>query len=280
MYRIGLISDTHMPERCPALPDSLFDAFRDVDLILHAGDLGELWVLDRLSQIAPAVAVHGNDDTSDAQRELPAQQLVSTAGWRILLWHSHYPDPAEDKAQRGGPWAPKLARIAGAGRRVGAEIVVYGHFHIPLAYRQGDILLINPGALASGSLFTRQAIRSVARLTIHDDGTLSVTHVDLADSSRTYTPEIDMEAGVEAAVDRFQAMIVEDDLLEDVRRLRAQPYTDLEALNKTILPLCYPCWAGEKQHITRAELIAKIGNSGSIFEDDKEKALVILAGKI
>jgi hypothetical protein len=55
--RAGLISDTHMPERCAAFPASLFDVFRDVDLILHAGDLGELWVLERLSGIAPVVAV-------------------------------------------------------------------------------------------------------------------------------------------------------------------------------------------------------------------------------
>src|SRR5687768_4030311 len=78
--RFGLISDTHMPERCPALPASLDRVFRGVDLILHAGDLGELAVLDRLSVVAPVVAVHGNDDTPEAQRELPYQQVVAAAG--------------------------------------------------------------------------------------------------------------------------------------------------------------------------------------------------------
>src|SRR5687768_11958359 len=73
--RFGLISDTHMPERCPVLPTALNDVFRGVDLILHAGDLGELSVLDRLGAIAPVVAVHGNDDTAEAQRELPYQQV-------------------------------------------------------------------------------------------------------------------------------------------------------------------------------------------------------------
>ena len=51
--RVGLISDTHMPERCAAFPTSTVDVLRGVDLLLHAGDLGELWVLDRLSAIAP-----------------------------------------------------------------------------------------------------------------------------------------------------------------------------------------------------------------------------------
>ena len=40
--RIGLVSDTHMPERCPALPPALFEALRGVDLLLHAGDVSEL----------------------------------------------------------------------------------------------------------------------------------------------------------------------------------------------------------------------------------------------
>jgi putative phosphoesterase len=68
--RIGLISDTHMPQRCAALPDAVFDALKGVDLILHAGDVGELWVLDHLSTIAPVVAVHGT----------VGAQLLTTAG--------------------------------------------------------------------------------------------------------------------------------------------------------------------------------------------------------
>ncbi|MBC8074637.1 MAG: hypothetical protein H7Y32_01055, partial [Chloroflexales bacterium] len=48
---IGLVSDTHMPQRCAALPPALFAALRGVDLLLHAGDVGELWVLDQLSAL-------------------------------------------------------------------------------------------------------------------------------------------------------------------------------------------------------------------------------------
>ena len=180
--RIGLISDTHMPQRCTALPASVFDVLQDVDVILHAGDVGKLWVLERLSNIAPVIAVHGNDDTKEAQRELPYQQLVSVAGQRILLWHSHYPDTTEEQASRGGEWKPKLIRQAERGKRVGAKIVVFGHAHIPLTYQYGDMLLINPGALASGGLFTRQEIQTVALLFISEDGTSFVTHVDLAAS--------------------------------------------------------------------------------------------------
>jgi len=69
---LGLISDTHLPDRLRALPPEVFDALDGVDLILHAGDVGTLAVLDQLSTIAPVVAVHGNDDSAEAIRELPA----------------------------------------------------------------------------------------------------------------------------------------------------------------------------------------------------------------
>src|SRR5579859_1446384 len=117
---LGLISDTHMPVRCAELPPALSELFRDVDLILHAGDVGELWVLDQLSQIAPVIAVYGNDETVDAQRELPYQQLISVGGQRIVLCHSHYPDRALEFAMRkDDSWQPKLDRLHDFGRRAG-----------------------------------------------------------------------------------------------------------------------------------------------------------------
>lgn len=97
---IGLVSDTHMPYRRRTLPTNLADVLGGVDLLLHAGDVGELWVLDQLSAIAPVIAVHGNDDSADAQRELPYQQVITVAGERILLWHSHFPDWKEEMASR------------------------------------------------------------------------------------------------------------------------------------------------------------------------------------
>jgi len=277
--RVGLISDTHMPERCVAFPTSVFDALRGVDVLLHAGDVGELWVLDRLSGIAPVVAVHGNDDTPDAIRELPYQQLLSIAGQRILLWHSHYPDPVEEQAHRGGSWQPKLSRLAQRGQQVGAQIVVFGHAHIPMTCQHDGVWLVNPGALASGSLFTRQKRQTVALLLIRDDGTPFVAHVDLAAPDRPYVPDVDWQAGFEVALDQFQGTIVEQGLLEDVARMSKQTYRDREALRRAILPLSHRCWAGEKQYITRAELLDEIERSTTISAADREKAVAILAGR-
>ena len=100
---IGLMSDTHMPQRWAALPPVLGHIFANVEMIFHAGDVGELWVLDELSQIAPVIAVHGNDETEDAERELPYQQVVTVAGQRLLIWHSHYPNRVDElHSRRGG----------------------------------------------------------------------------------------------------------------------------------------------------------------------------------
>src|SRR5512138_679433 len=89
---IGLISDTHIPMRWDVLPPAIFDIFAGADLIIHAGDVGELWVLDELSRIAPVIAVHGNDEGEQAQAVLPFQHTLMAAGQRIVITHGHNPD--------------------------------------------------------------------------------------------------------------------------------------------------------------------------------------------
>ena len=64
--RIGLISDTHIPEACEHLPAPVFAAFAGVDLVMHAGDVYVNRVLDELAQIAPVIAALGNGDGSPA----------------------------------------------------------------------------------------------------------------------------------------------------------------------------------------------------------------------
>jgi putative phosphoesterase len=251
-----------MPERCAALPPALFEALRGVDLLLHAGDVGELWVLDRLSTIAPVVAVHGNDDTADAQRELPYQQLLAIAGLRIVLTHAHYPDRAQElESRKNDAWAPKLERRAAIGQRAGASIVVFGHTHVAMSLQHGDVLLVNPGAIAAPNYVTRQWLQSVALLFIRDDGVPMVVHVDLAALERPFVPQIDWQAGFAAAHSQFTESLLTPDLEviwkellqvgqsldEDVRvKLRARMRRMLER-----------CWSGEQNSISRADLLAE-----------------------
>ena len=79
---IGIISDTHGLVRPQAL-----EALKDVDMILHAGDIGSQDVLDTLNDIAPVVAVRGNNDKADWARSLPDWEVVEVGGVSIYMLH-------------------------------------------------------------------------------------------------------------------------------------------------------------------------------------------------
>src|SRR5258708_7222444 len=266
---LGLISDTHMPQRCAELPDALKHVFRDVDLILHAGDVGELWVLDQLSAIAPVIAVHGNDETPDAQRELPYQQVIMIGGQRIVLCHSHHPDRATEMSLReDDAWQPKLERLLDFGRRPAASIVVFGHSHVPMTYTQDGILLVNPGAIASGSAIARQLRKTVALLLVMDNRPPFAIHVDLDKPDQVYIPRIDWSAGFAAARDQFSASIIDPELATAwppfearVRNLLLDPAdaSTFQPINAALLHIAHRCWADDQTTITRADLLQLLG---------------------
>ena len=80
--RLGLIADTH-----GRLPSSVLDYFSGVELILHAGDIGSLGVLDELAKAAPVVAVVGNMDRPPLTASHPVHRFVEAEGITILLVH-------------------------------------------------------------------------------------------------------------------------------------------------------------------------------------------------
>jgi putative phosphoesterase len=206
---LGLISDTHYPDRCRALPPAIFDALAGVDLILHAGDVGALSVLDELARIAPVIAVHGNDELEGASDMLPAQQVLFLAGQRILLFHGHYLDRREELANRQiDDWAPKLVRWANLAQAVGASMIIYGHTHIPWTTEVDGVWVINPGAIAAGSHLVRQNPQTVARLTLNKHTPPAITYINLADRS-LFNPVVDISAGFAAAISQESIATVE-----------------------------------------------------------------------
>ena len=152
---IGVISDTHIPERAASLPPDAFDAFREVDRILHAGDLTDISVLAELEAIAPVAAVFGNMDGPEARSRLKEKAVLEIGGARIGLAHgSGKPDDL-----------PERMRLAFGRDEVDA--VVFGHSHRAFSQRLDGVLMFNPGSPTDTS-FGRN--RSVGLLRIGPDG--------------------------------------------------------------------------------------------------------------
>jgi len=119
---IRVISDTHGLLRPEAL-----DAMRGADLILHAGDVDDLAILDSLRAIAPVHVVRGNVDRGPWAESIPYTEVVEIDG--ALIYMIHIRDQLD--------LDPKAAGFAA---------VIYGHSHQPEIERIDDVLYLNPGS--------------------------------------------------------------------------------------------------------------------------------------
>ena len=145
---VGVIADTHVPQRLRRLPPSIAKVFDGVALILHAGDINSLRVLDELGRIAPVVAVAGN---ADLWLDLPRSRIVQIEGCRIGLTHGHGSwrryllDKLRDNL--GHYDLARYLRYASEAFR-DVDVVISGHTHRPHLAYAGNVLLFNPGAVA------------------------------------------------------------------------------------------------------------------------------------
>lgn len=133
MKLIGLISDTHIPARAKTIPNKVFKIFQDANLILHAGDLTRLSVLEELEQMAPVFAVHGNMDTRDVKEKSPVINSVDVYDWKIGMTHSLN-------------YFFRTNRFKDIIERRGFDVFVSGHTHRPSVKYKDGMLLINPGS--------------------------------------------------------------------------------------------------------------------------------------
>lgn len=130
---LGLISDTHIPARAREIPKRVFEIFEKVDFIVHAGDLVDLSVIDKLEQLAPVLAVYGNMDGPEIRGKLPKIASVKVLDWKIGVMH----DPGTMLG------AGKMREIA---KQNSFNVLVYGHTHHPNIKWEGKSLFINPGS--------------------------------------------------------------------------------------------------------------------------------------
>ena len=149
--RIGVISDTHVPVRARVLPGAVFEVLAGVDLILHAGDLVTLDVLDELAAIAPVMAVHGNVDRPEVIERLPAVLRVEVGADGSVKVNTTGSQPNGKPLiiiglAHGREGAGRTAPERAASHFPDAGVVVFGHSHQPLnEWREGR-LFFNPGS--------------------------------------------------------------------------------------------------------------------------------------
>jgi uncharacterized protein len=133
--RLAVVADTHSaPHEQTA---ELLRAYAP-DAILHAGDIGDLTVLDELATIAPVFAVRGNIDGRD--NELPDDltiDLVDDGESRLRMLLTHI-----------AVYGPKLrGEVAKRARAVHASLVICGHSHVPFIGRDKGLVVFNPGSI-------------------------------------------------------------------------------------------------------------------------------------
>ena len=121
---VGVIADTH-----GLLMSAAIKVLKDVDLIIHAGDIGNTEVMDELQSIAPVVAVRGNMDMIEGLKELPETEAIQVGG--VLLYVIH-----------------DIQKLDIAPSEADFDAVIFGHLHCPSVAEHSGVLFLNPGSAA------------------------------------------------------------------------------------------------------------------------------------
>ena len=190
--KIGLISDTHMPGGATEIPSQVFDVFKGVDLIVHAGNIYTVSILDDLESIAPVKAAGSldRDKPSHGDPRVEEKQLLEVDGHTVGVIHDLSVPGFGDRVypgsltRRSNPAYPGLPFKDGKsivpddvfGKPV--DIVVFGHTCFAMIEEYGDLMIINPG-----SPTLRNELRKIGTVGILDlsPGKREANIIDLAE---------------------------------------------------------------------------------------------------
>ncbi len=178
--RVGVVADTH----------GLFDPvlvrhLRGVDRIIHAGDIGDIGVIEQLRRIAPVTAVSGNVDRGQAGR-FPVETMIELAGYRIAVRHIVY---------EGGRVRRDARHFL---ERTRPDICIFGHTHKPSIEQAGPLLLFNPGSAGPRRF---RLPRCLGLLSIRNN-VPRVEHIQLSDRAES----LSRDDGRSASSDRSKSL--------------------------------------------------------------------------
>ena len=144
--RIGLISDTHIPEARKTLWPQVYEAFDGVDMIMHAGDIHELYVLDSLQEVAPVYAARGNGEDGGGGRPVQPEDARVKYAWMLQLegmWIglTHYiPVPERPPNFTLARWLERFFPERTP------DVIVSGDTHREQILQVQGVLCVNPGS--------------------------------------------------------------------------------------------------------------------------------------
>ena len=145
--QIGLLSDTHSH-----IDKKVLDFFKDCDEVWHAGDIGDISVLDTLESVAKIRTVYGNIDNHDIRLSCPEFQIFSIENYKVVMTHiGGYPNK----------YAPKIKALL---QKESPNLFISGHSHIlkVINDKKLNLLHVNPGAYGkSGFHKVRTAVRFI-----------------------------------------------------------------------------------------------------------------------
>ena len=166
MLKIGLISDTHS-----YLDPKIWKYFSDVDEIWHAGDIGNLSVINTLRDFKPLRGVYGNIDCHKIRQELPLDNVFSVEGLKVYITHiGGYP----------GTIKPRALKII---QQEKPQLYICGHSHICKIMRDNDnkLIHINPGACGNHGF---HPIKTIVRFEIVEGKIENLEVIELGKRSR------------------------------------------------------------------------------------------------
>jgi putative phosphoesterase len=146
--KIGVVADTHLLQPVQTLAELMSGPFLEAEMILHAGDITELGVLESFGG-KEILAVCGNMDSPTLRRELPSKRTFQAGNFKIGIIHGWGgPQGIEDRIRR------EFGQL---------DCIVFGHTHNPAQVRREGVLFFNPGAFTEGR---HSAQRSVGLLEV------------------------------------------------------------------------------------------------------------------
>lgn len=138
--KIGVISDTHIPDRIDNIPQEILKEFKNVDMIVHAGDFVEIGVLHKLQAICSNVkAVWGNMDPRQIKQLLPEKEIFNAGKYKVGLMHGY-----------GAP-NNLIEIMLSSFKNDSVDLVIFGHSHSAFNETKNGILFFNPGSPTEGT---------------------------------------------------------------------------------------------------------------------------------